>query len=581
MRCLLLCAALTCCTPKPPVHAWPTVVDSPEAVAEDTWELLLAEDPFEATALGDRRFDAVLPDLGAGTHDAVLRQKKDLAARLKRINAGFLQGESLVTARFLAVLLNDDVETEICRRPLWDVDQLAGVHMAVAAVSSQQVIDSAAAGAAYLTRLNGVDALLRQQTDNLRQGLAAGLTAPRATVGRVVAQLDEMVREAPAASPYATALTRAQGLSPEARRQLETDVLAAVRDVVQPALTAYHDFLQKEYLPHARDTVGVSSLPDGAACYRALVHREAGVPTPPEELHLVGERELTRLRDAMAGIARGQGYESVAAYSEALARAPEQHLSSREALLAHHAAILARAAAALPRTFGRIPAAPVEPRSIEPFREREAPAAYYEPASVDGKRPAIYYLNTYAPETRPLYNAEALAFHEAMPGHHVQIALAQDIPGLPAVRRYAGATAFIEGWALYAELLADELGLYSTPATRFGMLNFQAWRAARLVVDTGLHAMGWSREQAIAFMRANLALPDDEIANEVDRYIVWPGQALAYMSGRLEIQALRQQSEAKLGARFDLKRFHDAVLGAGAVPLPVLRDLISVWASNP
>jgi uncharacterized protein (DUF885 family) len=576
---LLLLALGSCLLQKPP-RAPPAIVDSPEDVAEAYWEVLLTEDPLQATALGDRRFDAALPDLSAPARADTLQKKRALAARLKAINAGFLHGDTLITARFVAVMLHNDLETEICQRPLWDVDQLAGVHLALASVATVQVLDSAAAVAHYVTRLHGASTLLAQHTANLRQGLAEGYAAPRVLVSRVIAQLGGMLAQPAAATPYVTALDHAADLSPEALAVARKDTLEAVRDVVQPALAAYRDFLAAEYLPRARQDVAVTKLPDGAACYRALIQRDGGVAKAPEELHSLGEAELARLREAMVGIARGQGFATIAAYSEALGRAPEQHLGSREALLQHHAAILARAEAALPRAFSRTPVTPLVARSIEAFRERDAPAAYYEPASLDGKRPAIYYLNTYEPATRLLYNAEALAFHEGMPGHHLQIALAQQSRDLPRLRRHAGATAFVEGWALYAELLADELGLYSSPATRFGMLNFQAWRAARLVVDTGLHAGGWTRDQAVAFMRENLALPEEEIANEVDRYIVWPAQALAYMSGRMEIQALRREAAAKLGGRFDLRRFHDTVLGAGAVPLPVLRHLVSVWASS-
>ncbi|MEZ4273254.1 MAG: DUF885 domain-containing protein [Myxococcota bacterium] len=347
-----------------------------------------------------------------------------------------------------------------------------------------------------------------------------------------------------------------------------------IQGSIRPALKNYLEFLTVTYLPKARSEVGVSNNPAGAACYQAQIRYHTDVNKTADEIHRIGIEELARLRSQMLTLAESEGYGSIGDYFAALKEDKSQYVQNRQQLVDHNRALVDKATDALPQAFGILPKAPIEVTPIESFREKDAPAAYYYSAADDGTRPAQYFINTYKPETRPLYNMEALAYHEAVPGHHLQIAIAQALR-MPDIRRHTHFTSYVEGWALYAELVADELGLYSSAATKLGMLNYQAWRAARLVVDTGMHALGWTRQQAIDFMKDKLVLPESEIVNEIDRYIIWPGQALAYMMGRMEIQALRRTVEAKQGSTFDRRKFHDVVLENGAVPLGVLRELVS------
>lgn len=555
--------------------------DTPESIAADLWEVMMAQSPGWATMLGDRRYDAVLPDVSEGVRQATRERKKTLLKRLEALNLGFLDGQSRITARVLAVILQQDLDREVCQFDLWSVDQLAGFQASLPQLATYQQIDSATAAAAYLTRLERIGVVFDQHIANLKQGLAGGYKAPRVAVERVLHQLDDMLATPAEASPYLGVMARVRGLDAAAKNTLRADIVTAVTKTVQPVLRRYRTYLNDAYLLSARDEVGVLANPNGQACYQALMREySAGVLTA-ERLHSRGLSEVESLRQQMLHIAKEAGYSSIAAYAAALDHAPEQHVTSRDALLERARALVDRAQRALPRAFGRLPSLPVEVQPIETYREQDAPAAYYSPAANDGSHAAYFYINTYKPETRPLYNLEALTFHEAVPGHHLQLALAQGALDMPQIRRHMGPTTFIEGWALYAELMSDELGLYSSPAARFGMLNFQAWRAARLVVDTGLHALGWNRARAIAFMNDNLVLPETEISNEVDRYIIWPGQALAYMSGRMALQLLRQDAQKKLGPRFNLPDFHDHVLANGAVPLPVLREAIAVWLASP
>ncbi len=546
-------------------------------LAAEIWQADLVHDPMGATFLGDRRYDDRLPDLTAAAHDAWRAEQEGFLARLKALDMAGAVDEQRVTRDVLVATLEATLASEVCEHALWDVDQLEGWQVALAELGTYQIVDSQKAAAAYLARLAAMPGLFEQQIDNLTAGLEKGLAAPRIAVDRVIAQLEAMVKAPEADSPFLPAARAATGLSEADKARLVEEVLTMHRTGLVPAWTRYKDFLQTTYLPRARTGVGVEHNPNGAACYAASALRHTGAAIDAKEVHEIGMRELARLHGEMDGIATQLGASGWRALMDKLAQDPSQFLHTRDELLAHNLELVKKAEAALPKAFGRLPPWPCGVKAIEAFRENDAPAAYYYSASDDGSRPAYYYVNTSKPETRPLYNMEALAFHEALPGHHLQISIAQALRDVPEIRRHLYVTAFVEGWALYAELLADELGLYSSPETRFGMLNYQAWRAARLVVDTGMHALGWTREQALGFMMDNLAFPKNEMENEIDRYIIWPGQALAYMTGRMEIQRLRKSAEARLGARFDLKAFHDELLGHGPLPLGVLRQRLETW----
>ena len=323
-------------------------------------------------------------------------------------------------------------------------------------------------------------------------------------------------------------------------------------------------------------------LPDGAECYRKMIRRHTSLDLPPQRIHEIGLAEVAHIRKEMQEL--GGKTLKTRDLREILRRLrddPLLHFNTRDAVEAKAREALGRAQAATPRWFGVLPRKPCEVVRMGAHEEVNSTVAYYREPAMDGSRPGRYYINTYAPDTRPRYEAEALAFHEAVPGHHLQVALAQELTGLPEFRKHTGCTAFVEGWGLYAERLANEMGLYSSDMDRLGMLSYDAWRACRLVVDTGMHALGWSRKQAIDFMLQNTALAQNNIENEVDRYITWPGQALAYKLGQLEILRLREESKKRLGARFDIKAFHDCVLKNGPVGLGTLRETVEDCLATP
>ncbi|HTR51544.1 MAG TPA: DUF885 domain-containing protein, partial [Kofleriaceae bacterium] len=364
---------------------------------------------------------------------------------------------------------------------------------------------------------------------------------------------------------------------------LAAALVALVKDTIAPALARYRDFLAREILPRGRTGAaeGLGGLKHGDIYYRGYIAAHVGNGQTPAELHAIGLREIARTDDAIASLGGTPlGTRDLAGAIARLRGDRALYFSSAPELVAAAADGLARARDALPRWFGRLPKADCVMREIPAHEAPFTTIAYYREPHYDGSKPGEYFVNTYQPETRPRFELAALTFHESIPGHHLQIAIAQELGALPAFRKLDGSTAFVEGWALYTERLADQMGLYTSDLDRLGAASYDAWRASRLVVDTGIHSLGWTRAQAEDFMRLHTALTDINISNEVDRYIGWPGQALGYKVGQLEILRLRAEAEAALGAKFDLKAFHEVVLGAGAVTLPVLEQRVRAWIAR-
>jgi prolyl oligopeptidase len=350
---------------------------------------------------------------------------------------------------------------------------------------------------------------------------------------------------------------------------------------VLPALRKFREFVNATYLPGARETIGMSALPDGEAWYALDAHSSTTTDLTPKEIHEIGEREVARIEEEMAALRKALGFKGdKKAFGEFLRKDPQFYYTSGDELLAAYRDICKRIDPELPRFFGRLPRLTYGVKPVPDYAADAKPTAYYEPGSAEAGRAGAFFANTMHLDQRPKWQMEVLALHEAVPGHHLQIALAQELDEKPELLRERSYTAFIEGWALYCEGLGKEMGCYSDPYSDYGRLNFEIWRAVRLVVDTGIHAFGWSRQQAIDYFREHTAMSDYNIKVEVDRYIVWPGQALAYKIGQLKISDLRKRAEVALGTRFDIRGFHDAVLGQGAVPLDVLEKQVDDWIAR-
>jgi uncharacterized protein (DUF885 family) len=547
-------------------------------LARDYWEAHLRANPVDATTLGDRRYDDRLSD---NTPNGIARRRTELEGFLAQARA--IPSEPLGAAdRLTRQALVTDIEARLaaisCDLESWVVDPLDGPQAALFNIESVQPVRTVAEGQAMVKRWRAMGPYLDAHDANLRRGLASGKMAVRSQVERVVAALKETLAKPDAEWPLLLPLrTQHADWSSADRKTFETGLQAAVRDVVRPAFKRHLALLEKEILPKARsnDAPGILHVPGGSDCYRQLIKVYTSLDLDPQTIHDTGLGEVEKINKETEELgAKIFGLQDRQAVLHKLRSDKALYFATRDQVQAKAESALARAKAAIPNWFGILPQAGCEVTRMLPHEEKNSTVAYYRQPALDGSRPGRYYINTWAPETRPRYEAEALAWHEAIPGHHLQIAISQELTGIPEFRKHAGVTAFVEGWALYTERLANEMGLYSGDLDRVGMLSYDSWRACRLVVDTGMHAFGWTRQQAIDYMLANSALAENNIVNEVDRYISWPGQALAYKTGQLEILRLRAEAKQELGSAFDIKSFHDAVLRNGAVALQPLREAV-------
>ena len=553
-------------------------------LAAEYWEAYLVAHPVEATIIGDRRFDDRLDDPSPQGVAARIGELGAFAARARALPADDLDEADRLTRELLIEAADDERDRAAVGLEAWTVDPLSGPQVFFLSLPPLQPVASVVQGEAMVARVRAMAGWMDAHMANLRRSLGEGRVGVREPIAKTIETLDAL-----ASRPLETwaLLDPVREPHPDWRagdlEDFRGDLLAAVREGVAPALDHYRRLLVEEILPAARpgDRAGLSHLSGGAEAYRTLVRVHTTLDRQPEEVHEIGLRELARIAAETEELGRKVlGTPDRAATVARLRDDPALRFSTREEVIRAAEAALARARAVMPAWFGILPQADCVVMPIAEHEERHATIAYYWQPAADGSRPGQYYINTYAPETRPRFEAEVLAYHESIPGHHLAIAIAQELTGLPEFRRHLGVTAFDEGWGLYCERLADEMGLYTSDLDRLGVLSFDAWRACRLVLDTGLHALGWSRDRAIAFMTENSPLALNNIVNEVDRYIVWPGQALAYKTGQLEILRLRAWAREALGERFDIRAFHDTVLGQGAVPMSVLGDLIARYVER-
>ena len=529
------------------------------ALLHEHWEATMRRAPVWASRLGDRRYDDRLSD---NRHAARLEALDHADSLLARAEALRLEGDDALTQELFVHGLRVHLrEARACESWTWSLGSGDNPVSRFAELHERHDLETEAGRAAFHARLEQVPVWVDQEIANLRRGQAAGRVSNAESIRRVVELVDrELERPAEERSLLAT---------PRAAELAESSL--------DPAFRRYRDFLAEELLPTALPE-GLSHMPGGEACYRARILEHTGLEQDPETIHATGLAELERIHAEIAALGEQLfGLSEVGEIGAHLRGSPELHFSTREEVEAKARESLARAEAAMPQVFSRLPEAPCEVRRVPDHIAPYTYIAYYQP--VDASGVGAYYVNSWEPTTRPRWDAEALAFHEAVPGHHFQFALSYELE-IPAFRRHSYDTAYAEGWALYTERLADELGLYSSDLDRLGMLSFDAWRASRLVVDTGVHHHGWTRQEAVDFLAANTLLAANNVDNEVDRYINWPGQALAYKLGQLEVLELRAEARDALGEDFDLAAFHALVLESGPMPLPVLRRRVEAWTSK-
>jgi uncharacterized protein (DUF885 family) len=540
-----------------------------EALVDDAFERMP-----EAVAMlrpPGARYDG-WPDESAA---AVLRRDERDKAWLRELSAvdrGKLgEGAAALTYDIAREIAEARVGARVCRNELWDIKPLYGLLTRLADVAQAQPVGTPALREQALARFARVPGAVDAHIANLREGVRDGYLQAEVNVRQVIEQAERLAQDKPEASAF---FSPAERDGDPAFRDKMKDLVATG---ILPAIAKYKEFLQGEYLPRARKAYGVSANPHGAECYRAALRFSTTLPLEPRQVHDSGLAELARIEGEMKALAaKSFGGADLATLRQRFTAEPAFRQKDADAVVAQAKQSIARAKEAMPRAFGILPPADVTVEPIPRFQERTA-AAHYLRAALDGSRPGTYRIRLYRPDEQSVVLGESTAFHEAIPGHHLQINIATTRTENPRIARFLFFSGYAEGWALYAERLADELGLYTNDASRFGMLSNAAWRACRLVVDSGIHAFGWDRDRAIQFLLDHTAMSRTQATQEVDRYISWPGQATAYMTGYLEIARLRADAEKKLGPRFDLRQFHDHVLGSGSVPLPVLRRRIEAW----
>jgi len=558
------------------------VKDQLAALADHYWDTLLEASPTMAGILGDHRFDDRIEDASREAEDTLIAKLTDIRDRVEALDDGRLDREDSITRRVLLFETDSHIGELQSRTAEYLVDPMIGLHMSLINFIPQLQPLTAQHADAYVGKASQVGRLVDQSIERLRQGIANGRTPPLLSAEKVIGQLDGYLAGPVDADPFLR-IRPAEPMSADEIGQWRERMRVQVEEVVRPALARYRAAVADEVLPAARpqDKSGICWLPDGEEIYARAIHRYTSLDLSPQAIHQMGLDEIASLEDQYRTLGGPVlGTDDLQEIYDRLRNDPALRFETSAEVKAHAQDALDRANAATPDWFGTLPKAPCVLMEMPEIGAEDQPLAYYLPPAADGSRPGLFFINTTDPTTRTRYESEALAFHESVPGHHFQLSIAQEMEGLPKFRQNALVTVYVEGWGLYTERLADEMGLYSGDLGRMGILSFDSWRAGRLVVDTGLHAFGWSRQQATDYLTENSPQAPNNIVNEVDRYIGYTGQALAYKIGQREIFRLRDQAKRTMGDRFDIKGFHDAVLEAGPVPLDLLGDLVGEWAAG-
>lgn len=569
----LVLALLAGCAPAPDAR------DELYALFDEDWAARLTESPQFATSVGDHSRNDELADMSFEAIERRVERRRDLLRRFEAIDVSGLSAADRISARMFERQLRSSVQGFEFGGYQMPLNADSGFHMGFARMHRPMPFRTADHYDDYIARMRAIPAYFEQQQGHMRAGIERGFTLPRVTLEGYEDTISAHIVDDPQDSAFWAPFEEVPASVEEMdRERILTDAEAAISDAVVPAYQRFHDFFVGEYLPGSRETVGASDLPDGQAYYAEQVRWFTTLDVTPQEVHEIGLSEVARIRAEMADVIRETGFEgSYAEFLDFLRTDTRFYPKTAQELLERAAWIAKTMDGKLPSLFATLPRVPY---TVEPVPDHMAPkytAGRYVSAPYNSTQPGIYWVNTYNLPSRPLYALAALTLHEAVPGHHLQTALAAEIDAGPEFRRHDYLSAFGEGWGLYAEYLGLEAGIYEDPYSNFGRLTYEIWRACRLVVDTGVHAFGWTRQQMLDYLAENTALSLHEVTTETDRYISWPGQALAYKMGELKIRELRGRAEEALGSDFDVRHFHDAVLANGSVPLDILEELIDAW----
>jgi uncharacterized protein (DUF885 family) len=548
------------------------------ALFDAAWDEDMKEDPLNATYYGDRRFEREWPDESAAARQRRDASNADKLARLQRIDRASLSPQDRLNYDLFAWEYRTRLDAIPFKTWLYDIQMGGGVQ---SLSENAELLPFATVNdyESWIVRLQTIDRYLGQYIEMLEIGIREKRTQPKVIMERVLPAISANVTKTAEENPfYAPFKAMPESIPAAERARLQASGKQAVEKVVVPAYRRFETFFRERYLPACRASVGIWDTPNGDAFYRERVKYHTTTDLTPDEIHAIGLQEVARIRGEMDAIIRKVGFKgSFAEFVNFLRTDPQFYFKSPDELFRAYVVTAKLIEPELVKLFGKLPRTPYGVRVVPMTSAPNTTTAYYQGPAIDGTRPGYYYVNLYRPEVRPKYEMEVLTVHEAVPGHHLQIALAQEQSDLPTFRRNGGITAFVEGWGLYSESLGEDLGLYKDPYSKFGQLTYDMWRAVRLVVDTGMHFKHWTRQQAIDYFKANAAKTEADIINEVDRYISWPGQALAYKIGQRRILELRNLAQTTLGPRFDIRAFHDVVLSNGVVPLETLDTIVRDW----
>lgn len=551
------------------------------ALLDEQWEYVLRTSPEFASILGDKRYNDKLSDFSQAAIDRDLAQNRVFLAKFTAVDAtGFPEQERL-NRDLMVRNLRETLDAAKFREWEMPVNQMNGLHIDAPQLVTSLSFDTVKDYEDYIARLKQLPRAFHDVTVQMRKGMSEGLMPPKLLLVQAAKQANDLATQKPEDSPFAIPATKfPKEFSAADQARLRDGVLAALRDSVLPAYVKFTAFLSDDYAPHGRTSIGTWALPNGAERYAFAVRRSTTTNMKPDEIHALGLREVARIEADQLVIAKKLGFPTVKALRDSIPRIPALHPASREAILDEYRHYVDQMSAKLPTLFGRLPKAKLEVMPIEAFLEKEA-STHYNQGTPDGSRPGHVFVNTYDFANQLTINNESTAYHEGIPGHHMQISIAQELPALPPFRQQASYTAFQEGWALYSERLGKEIGFYQDPYKDYGRLDDEMLRAIRLVVDTGIHGQEhWTRDQVLQFFREHSSNNEATIQSETDRYIAWPAQALAYKVGQLTILRLREKARTALGDKFSLPAFHDELIGAGALPMDVLETRMNEWIAR-
>jgi uncharacterized protein (DUF885 family) len=545
------------------------------------WEQTLKDSPELASILGDKRYDDQLSDYSSAGYNARLERHLHFLEQLGAIDSTGLEEQTRLSKDLLVREIVQ--EQEEARFKPWEmpVNQFSGLHLSLPQLVPQLILDSPDDYDHYIERLKKVPAAFGQITDDMMAGMEEKRIPPKYLLEKVLVQVNRLAELKPEDSPFALPLKKfPASISAAKQQQIRQQVLDVISKQVQPAYARFGRFLSAQYIPTGRTEPGISSVPDGDAYYKFLVRRSTTTDLTPDQIHTIGEQQVAEDEAQMLAIAKQLGFADLKALRASIPNNPKLHPASPDALITTYRGYIDGMRPKLPQLFGRLPKAPLDIRAVPEFMAKDQAPAYYEQGTPDGKRPGVFFVNTYDYAHRSLTTAETVAYHEGLPGHHLQISIAQELTDVPEFRKHSFYTAYTEGWGLYAEHLGKDAGFFTDPYSDYGRLEGDIWRAIRLVVDTGVHSQHWTRQQMVDYFHEHSSIDEPSVQAEVDRYIAWPSQALGYKIGQLKFLELRARAQKALGPRFDMRAFHDVIIDSGALPLDVVEQRVNAWIAS-